>query len=290
MARARKRHVQQALFGPRGGVRVKNGRAPKAKTKARVGDATKPKRGPGRPRKGARAGTPHKMRPELNGRYPVHIVLRVVGEIGSLRKRFMYQALRWATLAVAMREIDEESNGAFRIVHMSIQRTHVHLIVEAGSKLALSRGLQSFQISAAKHLNRAYSAKLRLENRRRGTVFPDRYHQEIIRTPKQARHALSYVLNNWRKHREDRGDVQRMWKVDPFSSGALFHGWKELERAEVFWPLRPTYEPLVMYLPKTWLLREGWRLHGLIKATEVPSESRMSVRVDAKREGVRLEG
>ncbi len=275
MARARKRHVQQDLFGPRGGVRVKNGRAPRPTlAKGHGGGAKAHKRGRGRPRKGARAGSPHKVRPELNGRYPVHVVLRVVSAVGCLRKRFMYRALRDATITAAKRELHEETDGAFRIVHMSIQRTHVHLIVEAGTKHALSRGMQSFQISAAKHLNRAYSVKHCLVERRRGTVFPDRYHEEVIRNPSQARHALSYVLNNWRKHREDRGDAQRTWKVDPFSSGALFSGWKELEGAEVFWPLPRAYEPLVMYLPRTWLLREGWRMYGLIKTGEVPSEAR----------------
>jgi putative transposase len=272
MVRARKRHVQQDLFGPRGGVRVKNGRAPKRLRTARGKTSDgKPRRGPGRPPKGKRAGSPHKKRPVLNGRYPVHVVLRAVPEVGSLRKRFMYQALRAATIAVAIRETYEQAEYAFRIIQVSIQRTHVHLIVEAANERALSRGLQAFQISAAKHINRMYSAKLRLEERRRGSVFPDRYHAEIIKTPKQARHALSYVLNNWRKHREDRGEVQRTWKVDPFSSGALFGGWKELEAQGVFWPLRRTYEPMVMYLPQTWLLRVGWQRHGLIQTNEVPS-------------------
>jgi putative transposase len=271
MARAHKRHVQQDLFGPRGGMRVKNGRARTA-SKARRGKKAegKVRRGPGRPPKGKRAGSPHKPRPELNGRYPVHVVLRAVPEVGSLRKRFMYQALRDATLAVAIREIHEKTDYAFRIVHISIQRTHVHLLVEAANKRALSRGLQGFQISAAKHINRMYSAKLRLEKRRRGSVFPDRYHAEIIETPKQARNALSYVLNNWRKHREDRGEVQRTWKVDPYSSGALFAGWKELEGHVVFWPLPLTYQPMIVYLPQTWLLRVGWQRHGLIRTNEVP--------------------
>jgi putative transposase len=158
----------------------------------------------------------------------------------------------------------------------------VHLLVEADNKRALTRGMQSFQISAAKHLNRAVSvqsiargsAKYReaMANRRRGTVFPDRYHQEIIKTPKQARHTLAYVLNNWRKHKEDRHDFSRTWNVDPYSSGAVFDGWKEREEAVTLWPLRETYLPLVTYLPKTWLLREGWRRHGLIRFDEVPSK------------------
>jgi len=196
----------------------------------------------------------------------------------------MYRAVREATIAVAMRELNEKANGAFRIVHISIQRTHVHLLVEADNKRALSRGMQSFQISAAKHMNREISIKRALPKRRRGTVFPDRFHEEIIKTPKQARHALAYVLNNWRKHREDRGDEQRRWNVDPFSTGALFFGWKALEDAHVMWPLPSTYDPLVVYLPKTWLLSEGWLRHGRITFREVPSQPRTRVADGARRQ------
>jgi len=35
-------------------------------------------------------------------------------------------------------------------------------------------------------------------------VFADRYHSSQIRTASYARHALAYVLNNWRRHREAR--------------------------------------------------------------------------------------
>ncbi len=214
------------------------------------------------------------MREDLNGRFPVHVVLRVHADVGSLRKRFMYQALREATIAVALRELNDAEDQTFRIVHISIQRNHVHLIVEAANKMALARGMQSFEISAAKHINRAFSIKHALPVRRRGSVFPDRYHPEIIKTPRQARHTLSYVLNNWRKHGEDRGALQRTWKADPFSTGALFDGWKELEGADVMWPIRVGYEALVVYLPKTWLLRVGWQRHGLIRTNEIPSRRR----------------
>lgn len=269
MSRVRK-HEQQEIFGPRGGVRLRAGHARPAvakKTRARSADGSS-RRGPGRPPKGQRAGAPHKTRPELEPRHPVHVVLRVDRAVGNLRKRFMYAALREATIAVALRELHDKEQRAFRIVHISIQRDHVHLIVEADNKLALSRGMQSFQISAAKHLNRAVSRKCTM--RRRGTVFPDRFHQEIITNPKQARNTLSYVLNNWRKHEQDRGELQRTWMVDPFSTGAQFGGWKELEHRDVMWKVRDSYPQLVVYFPRTWLLRVGWRIHGPIKATEIP--------------------
>ncbi len=274
MPRVRKLPIQQEIFGPRGGMRVQHGhtRPPRRKIRSASGRASAPKkRRRGRPRKGRFAGAPHKRRPDVNRHQPVHVVLRVVAAIGSLRKRFMYSALREATIAVAMRELNEKENGAFRIVHISIQRDHVHLIVEADNKLALSRGMQSFQISAAKHLNRAFSVKAGLAERRRGSVFPDRFHQEIITSRKQARNTLAYVLNNWRKHREDRGELQRTWNVDPFSTGALFGGWKALEGQPVMWRLRAGYDPLVVYLPKSWLLYEGWRMYGLLAFDEVPS-------------------
>jgi hypothetical protein len=81
------------------------------------------------------------------------------------------------------------------------------MLVEADNKQALSRGMQSFQISAAKHLNRAASVKVMKEGgqRRRGTVFPDRYHQEIIKSPTQARRALAYVLRGSIKTSVDAG-------------------------------------------------------------------------------------
>ena len=235
---------------------------------------TRRRKKPG-PKPNKRSGSRHEKRPELKGRFPVHVVLRVHDDMGSLRKRFMYSALRAATIAVAMRELAFKEHGAFRIVHISIQRDHVHLLVEADDKVALSRGMQSFQISAAKHLNRAISVHRQLAVRRRGTVFPDRFHQEIITTRKQARHTLNYVLNNWRKHCEDRGERQRGWKVDPFSTGAQFGGWKELEDKIVMWPVRETYDPLIVYLPRTWLLTAGWQMYGLIGTREVPSQAKL---------------
>ncbi len=215
----------------------------------------------GRPKKKG-SGSPHQARPELNGRNPAHVVLRAHKVVRTLRRRDIYKAIRWATVVVAKWE-------DFRIVHLSIQRNHVHLLVEAADKHALARGMKAFQISAAKLINRVLP---KVDGkRRRGSVFPDRYHLEVITNRRQARHALAYVLNNWRKHREDQVGVPRTWLVDPFSSGCYFNGWKELEGRDVFWRLPETYENLAVWLPKTWLLSTGWKKYGLIGCREVPS-------------------
>jgi len=216
--------------------------------------------GAGRKPKGARPAARHQARFEHDSRHPVHVTIRVVGSASGLRRKDMYLALREATIVTAKRE-------DFRIVHMSIQRDHIHLIVEADSKAALSNGVRGFSISAARQINRAITT--RGGARRTGRVIGDRFHARPLTSPRAVRNALAYVCN-WRHHGEDRTEPARSWRVDPFSSGALFAGWKELESSPVFWPLPPTYHPLIVVRPRTWLLRSWDRFCPRISVREVP--------------------
>ena len=244
----------------------------KGAPKKHVGRGGKPRGGKrpgaGRPPKGERAGVPHAPRPSVKASTPLHVVLRVAKAVGNLRKRDMYRALRESTIVVAKHE-------DVRIVHVSIQKNHLHLIVEADGKAALARGMKSFQVSVAKRINR----RMPLVNgrRRRGTVFPDRYYMEVITNPRQARHALAYVLNNWRKHGEHRAPEMRGRRVDPFSTAGLFRDWKGgplASNAEL------GFEPLVVWEPRSWFLTVGWRRYGLIGVYEHPSHADARKRID----------
>jgi hypothetical protein len=237
--RVRKRHVQQELFR-RGGKRKGAGRKPK----------------------GRRAGSRHDKRPLVKPQFALHVVMRVVAAVGNMRRRALYKAVREATITAGLRE-------RIRVVHVSVQRTHIHMLVEAENELALARGMQGFMISASRHVNTALAVGAR---RRRGPVFADRYHLEVITSPTRARHALSYVLNNWRRHKEDQQGLASTWLVDPYSSGIQFPGWKELEERDFMWPMRETYDPLFVRRPQSWVLREGWKLCGPISARDVPSK------------------
>src|SRR5262249_3262827 len=179
--------------------------------------------------------------------HPVHVVLRVTPDVGSLRTRHAYRAVRRALATTAAR-------ADFRVVHLSLQRTHLHLLVEADHKLALTRGMQGFAISAAKRLNRALL-------RRRGNVFPFRYHPTPITTPTQARNALSYVLNNWRHHRANPDSPRR---IAPFSSADPFAGWSPPPHHA------PPTEPLPVVAATAWLLTDGWSRAGPIDFAEIP--------------------
>ena len=219
------------------------------------------RQGAGRKPKGKRPGASHAARPEHDPRHPVHVTMRVVGSASGLRRKDTYSALREATIVTARRE-------DFRIVHMSIQRDHIHLIVEADSKRALSKGMKGYSISAARQINKAITA--RGGDRRTGKVIADRYHARPLTSPRAVRNALAYTLSNWRHHGEDRAPFARTWNVDPFSSGATFFDWKELEDSPVLWPLPPTYHPLIVLRPRTWLLQSWHKLYPRISVREVP--------------------
>ena len=101
-------------------------------------------------------------------------------------------------------------------------------------------------------------------------MFVDRYYVTAIKTVAGTRHALNYVLNNWRKHREDRGAVGLYGgRIDPFSSGIWFIGWKE--QTEPFITIPDGYDPPRVSLPESWLLRAGYRLAPPISCFGVPN-------------------
>ncbi len=243
---SRKRHVQLELpkldknGQRRGGARPNAGRKPK----------------------GQRAGSPHKVRPALDPRHPQHVTIRCVAAVGWLRRLDTYRAVRRAlTTSIA-------NHRDFRVVHVSVQNTHVHLLVEATDRGALISGMQGFQISAARHINRALSRRQHRE--RRGQVFADRYHSEDLGSVRQVRNALAYVLNNWRKHRDDRGRYTLLdGRLDPYASGLAFDGWREALPDPP-----PSYEPPPLRSPATWLLAHGWKRAAPVSVFEIPSRRR----------------
>ena len=246
-------HVQQELPKTR----------PRDKNNQFRGGARKGAGRPKRPISEGRSSERHMVRPKLAASQPVHVVLRATGDVGSLRCYEGFEAVKEARLS-SLRHEDK-----FRIIHFSIQRNHIHLIVEARDRKALWRGMQGFASSCARHLNAAITA--RRGKRRRGSVFTDRYYAHILKTPREVRNCLAYVLNNWRHHQiENAVWMDQTWtKVDPFSSALAFDGWKERPVGARF-TIPPGYEGSWIWLPRTWLMTTGWRRYGLISFREVP--------------------
>jgi REP element-mobilizing transposase RayT len=211
-----------------------------------------PRPGAGRPR-GPRPRVLHRKRAPVPVDCPVHVTLRVKANLPSLRDGRFVRAWR--------RSLAEASErGDFRVNHYSLQGDHAHLIIEAQGKDALARGMKSIAARLARALNRVAG--------RSGPVLDSRYHHRSLRTPREVRRALAYVLLNARRHLAKRRHVARGTNVplDPASSARWFDGWRRSVSAR---GSDTTAAPEIAR-PRTWLLRVGWRRHGLVDPTEAP--------------------
>jgi REP element-mobilizing transposase RayT len=158
---------------------------------------------------------------------------------------------------------------AFRLVHYSLQRDHVHLLVEAEGPAALASGMKSIAARLARAVHRA--------SRRRGPVFSDRFHHRVLATPREVRNALAYVLLNARKHAGAtlRRQLDAVAAIDPASSGRWFSGWARSPSPSEFAHSAPVpCERALVACARTWLLRVGWIRHGPIDPREVPGRRR----------------
>ena len=214
----RKRHVQLELAD----IRRHGGR----------------RRGAGRKRVADRPGVPHRRRPAIDPRHPQHVTLRVLDCVGRLRRREAYRAVR-----EALRLLWNRSD--FRIVHLSIQRTHLHLICEADSREAFTSGMTAFKGSCAKRLNKHLG-------RKGGRVWADRYHARPLTSVASVRNGVAYCLNNWRHHGDDRNAT---FPVDIYSSAIAFLWWQEGPAEPLRFP--DGYRVLPVAEPRTWLLKIG---------------------------------
>lgn len=187
--------------------------------------------GAGRKPKGKRAGVSHSRRPALDGRHPIHVTMRMRRDVWNLRTRRCFRVVEAALRASSDRH-------GMRLTHYTVQGNHLHLVVEASGRQSLSRGMQGLSIRVAKGLNRLM--------RRSGSVFEDRYHAHILRTPREVRNAVSYVLSNTRIHAERNARPLGPTVRDPYAAGPPC-------------PTEPRAAPSITHAPRTWLLRVGWR-------------------------------
>jgi REP element-mobilizing transposase RayT len=175
--------------------------------------------------------------------------MRLLPGLERLRRARQYRAIRRALHHVNQRD-------GFGVCQFSIQGNHYHLVIEASGRETLGLGMRALNIRVAKALNRLHG------QRRRGTVFTDRYHAEVLTTPTRTRNTLLYVLNNALHH----GEAWREPTItDPYSSGAYFDGWElPVDGAD------PPPDDRVVVEPESWLLTTGWRRRGLLHPLHQP--------------------
>jgi REP element-mobilizing transposase RayT len=207
--------------------------------------------GAGRPRKAGAVS--HDAREKVGAHVPRHVTLRVVEGAPVLAREYLVKIIR--------RAIRDAHKASFRIVEFNVLANHLHLITEADDNRALARGVLGFAVRLARRINRAV--------KRTGKLFAQRYDARPLKTPRQVRNALRYVLQN-RKHHASEQPFRKHW-VDPCSSGPWFCGWAEPIRypSDELRSLIESEPPVAR--ARVWLLTTGWRKHGALGFDERPS-------------------
>ena len=203
------------------------------------------RKGAGRkPKNGHAAGVQHRSRGSLSASHPAHVTMKLKSGLPRLRNPDEYEALRTAFTR------GKERFG-LRLTHYVVLNDHIHLVVEAADRDSLRRGIQGLAVRIARALNKLW--------RRNGKVFADRYHDHVLRTPREVRNALAYVMHNAKKHEAEGRMVRQPHAIDRFSSAPWFDGF--VERITVR-GIDVTIRPVAN--ARTWLLTKGWRRHGLL--------------------------
>ena len=188
---------------------------------------------------------PHARRAFLEATHPVHVTVRADPGLGSLRRGKVMQVIMRRLRALAHDDRFAARRRTFRVVEFSVQTDHLHLVVEARSARALSRGMMGLLAWLARDVNRTLG--------RHGQVFVQRFHARALTSPRAVRNALVYVLLNAAKHHAwapERGTVI-VDGIDPCSSARWSHAWRR--------PPPPDPRPPPTSTPTTWLLATGWR-------------------------------
>jgi REP element-mobilizing transposase RayT len=142
----------------------------------------------GRPRLRSK-GVAHRKREKVNHRTPLHINFKD-----------QHQIRNKTCLKILKKAIQNARQKGLRIIQYSLQSNHVHLLIEATDNQTLTKGMRSLTITFAKRIQK-------------GRIQFERYHLHVLRSLRETRNALHYVVFNHQKHTQS-----KILEIDEFTS------------------------------------------------------------------------
>jgi REP element-mobilizing transposase RayT len=127
----------------------------------------------------------HRSRPELLKAKPVHVTIKANKNIvPNLRSKVLYKEIRQSMKRARILGI--------RIIHFTVQRDHVHMMMEADNKQQLGESMRVLSISLSKRLSHVLKRKVK--------ALKSRYHLHILKSLQEIKNAKNYIVNNSIKH------------------------------------------------------------------------------------------
>jgi len=128
----------------------------------------------------------HHSRPHLLSGKPVHVTIKTDKNIiPNLRNKILYKEIRASFKRARLLGI--------RIIHFTVQRDHIHFLIEAQNKKQLGQSMRALSISLTKRLSRVLAKKIK--------ALKTRYHLHILKSLKEIKNVANYIQNNGKKHR-----------------------------------------------------------------------------------------
>jgi putative transposase len=200
------------------------------------------RRGAGRPNLSGSVN--HMKRTGINWNKPLNLTLKLNKGVPNIRKRVFLKGFKTS--------IRGAKEYGVSVIHYSLLKNHIHMIVEAKDNLALGRGMRSLAGRYGKFIRKIADVPIK------GSVFIGRYHMHVLKTPTEMKNALEYVLLNQAKH------TQLVEHIDAYSSADQFSQWQKLLGKRFRSLIQDQIETYAstpsscLSQPKSWLCRQGW--------------------------------
>ncbi len=173
-------------------------------------------------------GVAHQIREKVTSRTALHVNFKVTTAIRNKH-----------CLKILKRAIKNSRLHGLAIVHFSLQSNHVHLVIEADNNEILTKGMRSITITFAKGINK-------------GRIQIERYHLHVLKSLRETKNALHYVLFNQQKH----SGLKKAY-VDGFSSLGAIKDLKHLAKdARMTVILSKIEEINFLTAPQGWMIRQ----------------------------------
>jgi hypothetical protein len=153
--------------------------------------------------KGTRGGRrPNSGRKRIHSKGVAHRTRERVKAKQLLHVNFKYRLniKNKMSLRFLKRAILHARSKNLKVIHFSLQSNHIHLILEASSNFVLTQGMRALTVTFAKNI-------------KKGSIQLERYHLHVLKTLRETKNAINYVLLNEQKHSRT-----RRLTADSFSS------------------------------------------------------------------------
>lgn len=130
-------------------------------------------------------GIRHTERELITKLTSLHLTIKIERAKAGLKNK--------SVLSLLHKAIKKARLAGLAIIHYTLEYDHVHLLAEVRDNQTLGKGMQSFGITFSKGINKLQAAK--------GKVFKTRYHLRKLKSSKEIKNVVGYILGNDVKHK-----------------------------------------------------------------------------------------